>query len=200
MKKLLAVMVVMVPTALLTSACVPATYLPRSPYSGHWAAHPPHAPAPAPANTPLPIGRWDNVMMLEVGTPLQVLTLDGIVTSGSYVAATGAMLRVRAGSTEREIEAAQVMRVDRLAGAGARSGVQAGTKGAALGAGVVGVLGLIVGRVPPPRLFLAGAIAGAAQGVQAAQWQRGSTMIYLAPVVTTVGPQATPGTPRSNPR
>jgi hypothetical protein len=58
--------------------------------------------------------------------------------------------------------------------------VKDGARGAAFGAGVVGVLGLITGHVPPPRLFGAGAIVGAYQNYELAGLARGATTIYLA--------------------
>jgi hypothetical protein len=74
------------------------------------------------------------------------------------------------------------MRVDRLV-APVTSAVQDGARGAALGAGVVGVLGLISGRVPPPRMFLAGGIIGAYQNVELTRLSGGASIIYLAPSV-----------------
>jgi hypothetical protein len=58
--------------------------------------------------------------------------------------------------------------------------VKDGAQGAAFGAGVVGVLGLIAGHVPPPRLFAAGAIIGAQQNIELAGLTRGASTIYLA--------------------
>lgn len=60
-------------------------------------------------------------------------------------------------------------------------------RGAAYGAGAVGVLGLIAGRMPPPRLFLAGAIAGAAAGVPPHEMPAGPGTIYLAPHTSAGG-------------
>jgi hypothetical protein len=127
----------------------------------------------------LPIGRWDNVMMSAVGTPLLVLMMNGTTANGALVAATSASVRLHVAAGDVELQAADVMRVDRLSG-GAGDVVKDGARGAAFGAGVVGVLGLIAGHVPPPRLFAAGGIIGAEQNIEVAKLARGSTTIYLA--------------------
>jgi hypothetical protein len=127
----------------------------------------------------LPIGRWDNVMMSAVGTPLMVLMMNGTTANGALVSATRDGLRLQVASGEVELEAVDVMRVDRLTG-GARDAVKTGARGAAFGAGVVGVLGLIAGHVPPPRLFAAGGIIGAEQNIELASLAKGATTIYLA--------------------
>jgi hypothetical protein len=162
----------------LSTACVyPAQSLSR-PYPGQSVMYPrPVGPQVDVAS--LPIGRWDNVMMSGVGTPVMVLTMDSKTASGEIVSATSDTLRLRVASGEVEIAAADVMRVDRLAG-GPREVVKDGARGAAFGAGVVGVLGLITGHVPPPRLFAAGAIVGAYQNYELASPARGATTIYLA--------------------
>ena len=54
------------------------------------------------------------------------------------------------------------------------------------------VLGLIVGHVPPPRLFAAGAIIGANQNVQDSLAMRGATTIYLARGIVPPGPGPQP--------
>jgi hypothetical protein len=48
--------------------------------------------------------------------------------------------------------------------------------------GVVGLLGLLVGKAPPARIFAAGAIAGADAGYHSAM-PGGAQTIYLAPQV-----------------
>lgn len=136
----------------------------------------------------LPIGRWDNVMMTAVGTPLMVLLKNGTQASGNVVSATSERLRLLVATGEVELAQPEVMRVDRLSG-GKRDAVRDGARGAAFGAGVVGVLGLIAGRVPPPRLFAAGAIVAAEQNIELAGLARGASTIYLsdAAAVRTVG-------------
>ena len=137
----------------------------------------------------LPVGRWDNVMMTAVGTPLFVLMRDGGTATGEILSATIDDLRVRAASGEVDLAAADVLRVDRLPG-GSRDLVREGARGAAYGAAVVGVLGLIAGHVPPPNLFAAGGIIGANQNVQDSRAVRGATTIYLARGVGPSGPAA----------
>ena len=168
----------LVPLVGLSTACVyPAQSLSR-PYPGQSVMYPrPVGPQVDVAS--LPIGRWDNVMMSGVGTPVMVLTMDGGQPPGEIVTATSDTLRLRVASGEVEIAAADVMRVDRLAG-GPRQVVKDGARGAAFGAGVVGVLGLITGHVPPPRLFAAGGIVGDVPELELASLARGATTIYLA--------------------
>jgi hypothetical protein len=128
---------------------------------------------------PLPIGRWDNVMMTAVGTPLFVLMMNGSTASGDVVSASVDTLRLHVASGEVELAASEVMRVDRMSGVG-RNAVKDGARGAALGAGVVGVMALIAGQAPPARVFAAGAIIGAEQNLEATASGRGATTIYLA--------------------
>jgi len=173
MKKL----VLILPMIGLTAGCV----YPAQSLSGYPRQRPmyPRAAGPQFDLASLPVGRWDNVMMTAVGTPLLVLMKNGTTASGDVVSATSETLRLRVASGEADLAADEVMRVDRLSG-GARSVVKDGARGAAFGAGVVGVLGLIVGHVPPPRLFAAGAIVGAEQNAQLGSLARGSVTIYLA--------------------
>jgi hypothetical protein len=91
------------------------------------------------------------------------------------------------------------MRVDRLAG-GTRSAVKDAARGAAFGAGVVGVLGLIAGHAPPARVFAAGAIIGAEQNVELGSLARGATTIYLAEgaVPAALAPPAARVAPRGS--
>ena len=188
MKRLLLI----VPLIGLTSGCVyPAQSL-SGVYPGQRPMYP-RAPGPQFNLAALPVGRWDNVMMTAVGTPLLVLMRDGAMASGNVVSATSDTLRLRVASGEVDLAAAEVMRVDRLSG-GARSVVKDGARGAAFGVGVVAVLGLIAGHLPPPRLFAAGAIIGAEQNVEFGSLARGATTIYLAqaPVPAAVARPAVP--------
>jgi len=183
MKKLL----VLVPFLSLATGCMyPAQSL-SGPYAGQRPMYP-RAVGPQFNLATLPIGRWDNVMMSAVGTPLLVLMKDGGTASGTIVSATSETLRLKVASGDVDLAAAEVMRVDRLSG-GKQEAVKNGARGAAFGAGVVGVLGLIAGRVPPARLFAAGAIVGAEQNIEFAGLARGASIIYLsdAAAVRTVG-------------
>jgi hypothetical protein len=184
MKKLLAVLSL----ATITTACAyplqPAP--PGSGYPGRAAMYgPPMAPPPY-QPTVLPIGRWDNVMMLAAGTAVQVLRTDGGIATGHVVGADSTSLRLRVASGEVELASGDVMRIDRVGGVS--SAVSDGAKGAALGAGAVGVLGLIAGHVPPARLFAAGAIAGGYQNVELGIASRRAATIYLAPAVAPARP------------
>jgi len=199
MKRLLLI----VPLIGLTAGCVyPVQSLPGA-YAGQRPMYP-RTPGPQFNLASLPIGRWDNVMMTAVGTPLFVLMMNGTTATGEVVAATSDTLRLRVASGEVDFAATDVMRVDRLAG-GARSAVKDGARGAAFGTGVVGVLGLIAGHAPPPRLFAAGAIIGAQQNIQLAGLGRGESTIYLAEAaapavvaaaVAAASPPARPGSSR----
>lgn len=171
-------LVLLIPALALAAGCVyPTRSLPGA--YGRQRPMYPRAVGPQIDLATVPIGRWDNVMMSAVGTPLMVLTKTGTTASGTVVSATSDGLRLRVASGEVDLAAAEVMRVDRLAG-GPRGVVKDGARGAAFGAGVVGVLGLIAGHMPPPRLFAAGAIVGAHQNIQLAGLAPGATTIYLA--------------------
>ena len=188
MKKL----VLMVPLIGLTTGCAYPIQSLSGAYPGQRPMYP-RVAGPQFNLASLPIGRWDNVMMSAVGTPLLVLMRNGTMASGDVVSATSDTLRLRVASGEVDLAATEVMRVDRLSG-GARSAVKDGARGAAFGAGVVGVLALIAGQVPPPRLFAAGAIIGAEQNVEFGSLARGATTIYLAegPVPAAVARPAVP--------
>ena len=183
MRKLLVVL----PWALIATACVPGAYVGQRMPFGYPAVGASYGPAPRFQEPAPPVGRWDNVMMLAIGTPVQVLRMDGGMATGRVVAADNSTLRLQVASGEVELAAAEVMRVDRVEGAG--SVVRDGAKGAAFGAGAVGVLGLVSGQVPPARLFAAGGIAGAYHNAELGISARGAATIYLA---AEVAPRALP--------
>ena len=171
--------------AALTTACVPMYGVPSMhaipaayPYRGPAAYGPSVAAAPA----ALPVGRWDNVMMLPSGAPIEVLTTDGRRTSAGFVSATNSDVRVQSASGELTIPAVSVMRIDRWLGGpeGAQSVARDAARGAAVGAGAIGVMGLVVGRMPPVRTFAAGAVVGGYDNAQAGRALRRSIIIYLA--------------------
>jgi hypothetical protein len=172
--------VVIVSLTLVTTACSPAGYPVGTPFNsyGHRRIGPAYE---VPAQ--LPVGRWDNVMMLPVGAFVQVLLIDGSRPAGTIVSAAVDRVRIHTASGDLELLSSDVMRVDRQA-ALVRTAVQDGARGAALGAGVVGVLGLIVGRVPPPRMFLAGGIIGGYQNVELNRLSDRASIVYLAPSVS----------------
>ena len=184
MKKLL---IVLIP-ALLTSGCASALYTAAvlSPRMGH-ASH--RYGGHTPVAEPSPVGRWDNVMMLDIGTPLKVLTMDGTVITGSFIAANNKTLRLDTPS-EGTLAMKDVMRVDRL-GAPVGTVVKGGAKGAALGAGVVGVTGLLLGVAPPPRVFAGGALIGSYMGATDAAGapRRGTIYVALSPASSGSDPE-----------
>jgi hypothetical protein len=180
MKKLLC----LVPLSILISGCVAAGY-PMAQGPAGYPVRPAAYPRPMRFQAGgLPIGRWDNVMMLAPGSTVQVLMADGAVATGAVSGASIGSLRVRVASGDVDLAATDVMRVDRLKAPGA-SAVRDGVEGAAWGAGIVGVAGLIVGRMPPPRLFAAGAVIGANQSIQFGRMGPDSVTIYLSPAVAT---------------
>lgn len=164
-----------------TSACAyPGMYGPRM--------APPHQRTiMAPQGPASPVGRWNNVMMLDPGVPLRVLRMDGTRADGRFHSASPAVLRVSAGDTALEIAQTDVARVDRLTHFGDDARAET-ARGAAVGLGTVGVLGLITGRMPPPRHWAAGAIAGGYAAGQSQMLVAGPGTIYLAP---TAPPPAT---------
>jgi hypothetical protein len=179
--------------AAMTSACATAGYpfqrlpSPYSAYPGRPMYGQPMGPTASYPMPALPIGRWDNVMMLAPGTPVQVLLMDGGVASGLVTGADSTSLSLEVVSGEVELASTRIMRVDRVTSS--ESPIRDGAKGAAFGAGVVGVIGLIAGKVPPARLFAAGGIIGAYNNVELGLSARRTATIYLAPAVA---PEARP--------
>ena len=176
MKKLLSI----IPLALGAASCVPM-YGADAPPSGY-APAPYRAPyQPTPIANPGPMGRWTNVMMLTRGAEIAVVTDDGRLTLGNFLAATNGFVRMVARAGEIEIPAASVVRVDVMHG-GRSTFARDALAGGALGAGFVGLLGLAGGQMPPARLFAAGAILA---GYESAEWgrqvnARSSVTIYVA--------------------
>jgi hypothetical protein len=114
-------------------------------------------------------------MMLRTGTPVQVLTMEAGLTEGRLLSATGTRLSLQTAAGESVLTAADVVRVDLVAA----SAVSQGLRGAATGAGAVGVLGLLAGRMPPARVFAAGAITGAYAAAQVQLLAPGPQTVYL---------------------
>jgi hypothetical protein len=125
------------------------------------------------------VGRWDNVMMLEPGSLIRVLTSDGAPITGRSVVASLQILRLRVGELESELDARNVVRVDLLATPRAGTARQA-LRGAGTGLGIVGVLGLLLDAAPPPRVFATGAIVGAKHAVDLESAGQVPGTIYLA--------------------
>lgn len=194
MKKLLLLVVVL---GALSTACAPGMYS-GGMMPGPYVSRPMYQPRPPVAESP--VGRWDNVMMLAIGTPMKVLTIDGAVATGNFVAATNTTLRFTSWSGEVALASADVMRVDRLPGLPSAGLVRQGAKGAMVGAGAVGILGLLVGHAPPPRVFLAGGLLGAYHQAESASMAAGPGTVYLAESVAPRGTPVAQLTPRSEPR
>lgn len=184
MKK--AVIIIPLAAAAVTAACAPI-YRP-----GMYGAAPYH-PAAYGASIPMtaaaPMGRWDNVMLLSGGTALEILTADGQRISATFAGATNTMLRVHSEAGDAEIAAEKVVRVDRWYGGpeGARSVTRDAAKGAAVGAGTIGVLGLLTGVAPPSRTVAAGAIMGAYNFAETGRTLRRTVTVYLSPSVALAG-------------
>lgn len=176
---------VLLAAAVLTTGCVPSMYAAGA------LARTRHRPVPrGEASLPSPVGRWDNVMMLEAGTPLRVLTMDGDVATGHFVSANIGTMTVATGNREVIVGAGHVMRIDREAGSGKGSLRREAFKGAALGAGAAGVAGLLFGVTPPPRVIAAAGVIGAYQQGTVTAVMPGPGTVYLAPsVVAPAGAQ-----------
>jgi hypothetical protein len=193
MKRILPVVIAL---AALCGACVPA--YPMRSYPERYGRLP--GPAYDPARfvpAPSPAGRWDNVMMLAAGTQVQVLLMNGSQASGRIVSATSEAMRLTTASGDVDIPARDVMRVDRGLLDKVHSSVRDGARGAAVGAGAVGVLGLIAGRMPPARVFLAGAVLGGYNQLALAPPDQGAVTIYVAAPASSR--PATPRTWRDDP-
>lgn len=178
------------PLVLFTGGCA----YPVTTYQGGYRGRYPMQPRPYGPQVNItysPVGRWDNVMLTAAGTPLFVLMMNGDIANGEILSATHDNLRLHVAAGEVDLAASDVMRVDRVTNN--RDLVKDGARGAAYGAGVVAVLGLIAGHVPPPRLFAAGGIIGGAQGVQDSLAARVATTIYLARGAAPIAHASQPG-------
>lgn len=176
-------LVLLVLLALSASACAPMPYAARR-YPGPYAPVSPYgfrAPRAEVSTTASAVGRWDNVMLLPAGTPVQILMFDGRKAGGQVLSADATAVRVLGPSGEEALPMDEVMRVDRLPPSASEDYSRAAARGAAWGAGVVGVMGILVGHMPPARVFAGGAIAGAGAAMQGAEYMREAVMIYLAP-------------------
>ena len=160
----------------LSTACAPMYGSYGAPRVRPWSSSARQGPS---LNLATVAGRWDNVMMLPTGARIHVLQMDGARAEGDIVSATSNALRIIVAAGEIEIAADNVARIDRVAESERKRQT---LSGAAHGVGVVGLLGLLVGKAPPARIFAAGAIAGADAGYHSAM-PGGAQTIYLAPQV-----------------
>lgn len=137
----------------------------------------PSATAP-PAMAPSVTGRWDNVMMLGSGASIVLLTMDGRMAEGFLIGATSSEVRMEVASGTVTFAAAEVARVDRVHAP--VDHLANGARGAGYGLGVVGVLSLLAGKAPPPRIWAAGAIIGAQTSIHANSLTPGPLTVYIA--------------------
>lgn len=187
-------LILLFPLIVVISGCA----YPAASFSNGYAGQPPAPPRPYGPQlnfAAMPVGRWDNVMMTAVGTALFVLMRNGDTATGAIISVTDYNLRLHVAAGEVDLRASEVMRVDRITTN--RDVVKDGARGAAYGAAFIGVVGLIVGHVPPVRTFAAGGILGASQGVQDSLASRHATTIYIARGIVPPGPGPQPGTPQT---
>lgn len=142
-----------------------------------------------PVQPPSPVGRWDNVMMLDPGAPIVVLQMDGTRAEGRFHSASPTILRMETGDAPVRIAATDVVRVDRLPHFGSAVRQEA-LRGAAVGLGTVGVIGLVTGKAPPARHWAAGGIVGGYVAGQAQVAAAGPGTIYLVSVGTSAAEPA----------
>jgi hypothetical protein len=174
---------VIVAAALIASGCSPLMY--PGAQAGRY-GYPPPSPARAThAAEPLPFERWDNVMRLPHGAVIDVLTRDGAANVGPFAGADIRSVRLLGVKQEREIDRAEVVRVDlvSLPGSSARSIARSAMGGALLGAGAAALFSAVIGgdMWPPPGVLLRGgaAVGGLSAGTAAAAGRQGR-LIYLA--------------------
>src|SRR3990172_8142723 len=178
MKRLMA-LTLLGAAAATAAACVPGGYPMRGVPGPYGMARPyPSIYGAPPAS--IAVGRWDNVMLLPPATPVLVLMMDGRKAGGQFLSADAVTVKVLTPSGEVALAASDVMRVDKVPGEASRDYVNAGARGAAVGAGLVGVAALFAGHLPPARVFAGGAILGAGQSLSDTAVVRTPVTIYLA--------------------
>jgi len=174
---------VLTAAALLATGCSPLLFPPAQ--AGPYGYAPPSRARGAYAPEPLPYERWDNVMRLPHGSVIDVLTRDGAANVGPILGAEISSVRVIADRQEREIERADVVRVDlvSLPGSNVRAVARGAAGGAMLGVGAAALFSAVIGGdlwPPPGALLRAGAATGGLAGGGAAAANRQSRLIYLA--------------------
>ena len=155
-------------------------------------AHGPRRSLPLQYEIP-PIGRWDQVLSLQPTLIVTVLTSNGDSHTGRFLAADRDTLRLIVHGSEVMVARDDVMRVDlaqRLP-VGEQTVKRIGT--GALGGSLATVLPLqfvclaFGGKLCNlgARLWLAGAVAGAAGAAARDQYERRPRTIYITPVART---------------
>ncbi|HVL68595.1 MAG TPA: hypothetical protein VM364_15135 [Vicinamibacterales bacterium] len=178
MKKLFALMI----PALVATGCAPLLVPPpMTAHRGPFARPAAVAPLPPPV-----VGRWDNVVGIQPGTLLGVISADGTARTGRFAGAGLRWLRLHSDGAEIELPREDVLRVDVLPQA---DRVDEGevVKGAARGALALGGLMMAVPYlltgdvyVPPARFWATGAVVGAAGAIQEERFLKGGRTIYVA--------------------
>ena len=173
---------VIVAVAVLASGCSPLMYPGAQP--GPYGYAPPSRARAAYAPEPPPYERWD-VMRLPHGAVIDVLTRDGAANVGPFVGADIRSVRLLGDKQERELDRAEVVRVDliSLPGSNVRSVARSAMGGALLGAGAAALFSAVIGGEmwPPPGVLLrGGAAVGGLTAGNAAASNRQSRLIYLA--------------------
>ena len=176
-------LIVIAAAALLATGCAPLMYPGAQP--GPYGYTPSSRARAAYAPEPPPYERWDNVMRLPHGAVIDVLTRDGAANVGPFAGADIRRVRLLGDRQEREIDRAEVVRVDlvSLPGSGIRAVARGAAGGALLGAGAAALFaGVIGGELwPPPGVLLrSGAAIGGLAGGSAVAANRQSRLIYLA--------------------
>jgi hypothetical protein len=174
---------VTVAAALLASGCSHLMYPGASP--GPYGYAPPSRARAAYAPEPPPYERWDHVMRLPHGAVIDVLTRDGAANVGPFAGADIRAVRLLGDRQEREIDRAEVVRIDlvSLPGSNIRSIARSAMGGALLGAGAAVLFSAVIGGEiwPPPGVLVRGgaAVGGLGAGAAAASGRQ-SRLIYLA--------------------
>ncbi len=177
---------VLIPLALLTTGCTHLMYpgIPRPMAAGYFR---PVALAQS------PLWRWDNVMRLPPSSTIDVLSTSGTASVGKFTSADAQSVTLKVKAGDLRISRAEILRIDLVDLPGSETAVVAksAARGALLGAGVMAIVGAVLGGPswPPPGSFLrAGAAAGAASAVQTTLANRQPRIVYLAPEGAGSGP------------
>jgi hypothetical protein len=135
---------------------------------------------------PWPVGRWDNVMRLPPSSTIDVLSRSGTANVGNFASADAESVTLNVTGRQLRISRAEIVRIDLvdLPGSEATVIARSAARGALVGAGVMTVMGAVLGGEywPPPGSFLrAGVAGGAAMAGQATAANRQPRIVYVAP-------------------
>ena len=140
-----------------------------------------------------PLWRWDNVMRLPPSSTIDVLSTSGTANVGRFTDADAQSVTLKVNAGDLRISRAEIIRIDLVDLPGSETAVVAksAARGALLGAGVMAIVGAVLGGPtwPPPGSFLAaGAAGGAASAAQTTLANRQPRIVYLAPEGAGSGP------------